>query len=58
MEGIRRSLHGMAKRTKFNSGLETGTSDLIEYFSLFEIEFNSFFPELINHVQLIKDTRN
>lgn len=54
MDGISRSLNGMASRTKFKSGLESGASDLIVNYSLFEKEFNTFFPELIEYVNKLK----
>ncbi|CAN5355611.1 acyl carrier protein phosphodiesterase [soil metagenome] len=54
VEGIGRSLNGMARRTKFNSGLETGIFELMSNYSLFDQEFNAFFPELIEYVNQLK----
>jgi acyl carrier protein phosphodiesterase len=54
MEGINRSLNGMARRTKFKSGLESGASDLLLNYTLFDQEFNAFFPELIEYVNQLK----
>lgn len=51
IEGIDGALRGMARRTKFKSGMETGTSDLIKHYQEFEDEFMIFFPDLILYVK-------
>lgn len=48
--GIERVLKGMARRTSFESGMETATEELVEYYSLFEDEFKRFFPQLRDFV--------
>ncbi|MDQ3534863.1 MAG: ACP phosphodiesterase [Bacteroidota bacterium] len=50
-KGIEEALQGMAKRTKFKSGLETGTDELLIYYKEFEEEFMDFFPDLIKYVK-------
>lgn len=45
-EGIHRALSGMARRTRFRSGMENAVHDLTEHYDLFREEFESFFPEL------------
>lgn len=49
IEGIGRALSGMARRTKFDSGMENSVEDLIEGYDNFLQEFQSFFPELIEY---------
>ena len=46
LEGIERVLQGMAHRAKFESNMEHSIQDLKEHYSLFNNEFNLFFPEL------------
>ena len=48
IEGIGRALTGMAYRTPFHSGMENATHDLQEHYSLFQAEFEAFFPELVD----------
>ena len=40
---------GMARRAKFNSGMENAVTDLVANYTLFEDEFRAFFPEMMNH---------
>lgn len=44
--GIQRALSGMARRTKFHSGMEESGDELVKYYGEFEAEFMEFFPEL------------
>ncbi|MDQ3393788.1 MAG: ACP phosphodiesterase [Bacteroidota bacterium] len=44
------ALKGMARRTKFKSGMETGVEYLQLHYLEFEQEFLLFFPELIKYV--------
>jgi acyl carrier protein phosphodiesterase len=46
VEGIRRSLTGMAKRTRFDSKMEQAHLALIEFEDEFEVIFFAFFREL------------
>lgn len=50
--GIERVLKGMARRTPFESGMETATEELVEYYALFEQEFTHFFPQLRHFVEM------
>jgi len=51
LEGIRRAMSGLSRRTKFESNLEQAPLDLTKHFSLFQQDFEVFFPELILHTQ-------
>jgi acyl carrier protein phosphodiesterase len=46
LEGIHRSLSGMARRTPFQSRMEEAVIDLREHYKDFEKEFMEFFPQL------------
>ncbi len=50
LEGIQRALEGMARRTRFESGMETATEKLKNNFETFSQEFHVFFPDIIRHV--------
>ncbi len=50
IEGIKRTLGGMARRSKFENNMHLGTTHLQEFYSEFENEFLEFFPQLIEHV--------
>ncbi len=50
MGSLQKRLSGMAKRTKFDSGMENAVYDLRENYDLFLQEFRNFFPELISYV--------
>jgi acyl carrier protein phosphodiesterase len=49
--GIARTLEGLSKRVAFANKMHLASSDLSAYYSEFEEEFNSFFPELINFAE-------
>lgn len=49
IEGIRRSLTGMARRTGFKSGMEHAHLELERNFEAYEKEFHEFFPQLVEH---------
>lgn len=51
IDGIDRALTGMSKRTKFESKMDVAVHSLEENYEEFKSEFNSFFPDLRNHVQ-------
>jgi acyl carrier protein phosphodiesterase len=46
LTGIERVFMGMSRRSKFNSGMETATIELQAHYSLFQSEFEAFFPDL------------
>lgn len=48
LEGIRRSLAGMARRATFNSKMDQAIEDLQSDHEAFQKDFNHFFPELVN----------
>lgn len=49
VEGIGRVMRGMARRTRFESGMETATNLLEKHYDEFRLEFGQFFPELIKN---------
>jgi len=51
IEGIRKALEGMSRRTKFDSKMEQAPISLQEDYDSFKNEFNRFFPMLQNHVK-------
>lgn len=50
IEGIERALEGMARRSRFVSGMEHATENLKQNYATFNREFHSFFPQIIRHV--------
>lgn len=46
LKGIGRACAGIARRTKFDSGLEKGPEDLLLHYTLFEEEFRLFLPDI------------
>lgn len=50
LEGIKRSLTGMSRRTTFISNMETATVELEKNYAFYETEFLTFFPELQEYV--------
>lgn len=50
LTGIERVFRGMARRTRFVSGMERATEDLRKDYPLYEGEFLRFFPDLVRHV--------
>jgi len=55
VEGIGQALSGMARRTKFDSGMEKATEYLKSHYEIFDSHFRLFFPILLAH---ITDFRN
>ena len=51
VEGIRRSLTGLSRRTAFLSNMETAADELQLNYDLYFQEFNNFFPELLAFVK-------
>jgi len=54
LTGIERVFQGMARRTRFASGMERATDDLRRDYGLYESEFLRYFPELIQYAAEIK----
>jgi acyl carrier protein phosphodiesterase len=44
--GITKVMQGMSRRATFDSGMQTSTEELNEYYGAFHDEFREFFPEL------------
>ena len=51
VEGIHRALSGMARRTKFESGMEKASKNLKEHYDMYEKEFKDFYPLLMEFSQ-------
>jgi len=51
LEGVHKVFCGMAKRTKFESNMETGVEDLKEKYDEFKADFTDFFPQLKEFVK-------
>jgi len=49
IEGIRRSLNGMARRSKFETNMPEAIHELKIFNEAFNEEFNAFFPQVISH---------
>lgn len=47
IEGIHRALHGMSRRTRFESKMDESVDELKTHYELFRKEFELFFPDLI-----------
>lgn len=47
--GIQKSLQGMSRRTKFDSKMDESIMELVQYHREFELEFLTFFPEIVDH---------
>ncbi|MGI9545525.1 MAG: ACP phosphodiesterase [Cyclobacteriaceae bacterium] len=47
IEGIQKTLSGMAKRTKYQSNMEKATIELEAHYEQFHREFHQFFPEVM-----------
>ena len=51
LSGLDRAFKGLAKRTRFESGMEFAKDYLIKNYDWFEENFNSFFPDLISFAE-------
>jgi acyl carrier protein phosphodiesterase len=49
IDGIGKILHQMDHRTKYNSNMKAATKELQLHYPLFEMEFTSFFDEIIKY---------
>jgi acyl carrier protein phosphodiesterase len=47
IEGVRRALAGMSRRSRFNPELERAADDLYELYEDFNHDFNNFFPDIM-----------
>lgn len=52
MKGLQRSFEGMARRAKFDSGMDKVITDLEKDYELYREEFMAFFPDMIEYVNL------
>ncbi|TVR42866.1 MAG: DUF479 domain-containing protein [Bacteroidia bacterium] len=50
-DSLRRNFAGMARRTPFDSGMETAVEYLLRHYKDFEEEFRLFFPDIVNFVE-------
>ena len=50
IEGVKRSLGGLARRTKFHSGMENAHKELERHYMFFQSIFHEFLPDLIRFV--------
>lgn len=55
LEGIQFALSGMARRTSFDSGMEKAVKNLTDDYQQFEMEFQSFFKEILSHIHNFTD---
>lgn len=51
VEGIHRTLSGMAQRTSFVSNMEFAQEELLQYYDEFNAEFQSFFVDIQTYVK-------
>jgi acyl carrier protein phosphodiesterase len=58
IEGIHKALIGMSRRTKFDSKMDESVTELRNYYSDFQVEFESFFPELKKFSDAFMATNN
>jgi acyl carrier protein phosphodiesterase len=56
IEGVERALGGMARRTKFESGMDRAGQNLRQDYDIFKAHFESFFPQLISHARAVRST--
>jgi len=55
IEGVKRSLGGLARRTKFHSGMENAHKELERHYMFFQSIFHEFLPDLIRFVDNNED---
>ncbi len=51
IEGIDRVMQGMARRARFESGMEHSAKELVVNYEAYKEEFSSFFPEIQQHIR-------
>jgi acyl carrier protein phosphodiesterase len=54
IEGIEKVMQGMSRRASFISGMETAAEELQKDYEAYKTEFQSFFPDLQQHVFQMK----
>lgn len=54
IEGIDRAMRGMARRARFESGMERAAGELRAHYAEYRAEFMSFFPQLQEHIRTFK----
>lgn len=54
IEGIEKVLQGMARRTSYQSGMETAVYNLLDNYTEFEKEYLQFMPELVKQSELYR----
>jgi acyl carrier protein phosphodiesterase len=54
VEGMDRAFKGLARRTKFKSGMEYAVRDLRKDYALYQEEFEGYFPQLVQYVGVLK----
>jgi len=55
VEGIDRVMKGMARRARFESGMERSAEELLANYAEYEKEFHLFFPDLQQHMQSLHE---
>jgi len=58
IDGIQKTLSGMSRRTKFESGMERATDNLLKDYVLLEDEFQEFFKNIIEHIHNFTEQLN
>ena len=58
VDNIGLALKGMSMRTKFDSGIENGRDELIEFYDEIKYDFHNFFPELVVFSNQVIDLQN
>lgn len=56
MDGLQRSFEGLARRARFDSGMEKVVFDLQKDYEQYREEFMAFFPDMIEYVKLTRLT--
>ncbi|GAB4036665.1 acyl carrier protein phosphodiesterase [Spirosoma gilvum] len=56
LEGIDRSLKGVARRTAYPSGLDTAIEDLERYYTEIGEHFTNFWPNFVTSIQNVRTT--
>jgi acyl carrier protein phosphodiesterase len=51
IEGIDRSLKGLANRTPYPSRMDEAAGDLVKYYDYLESDFRKFFPDIISYFE-------
>lgn len=57
-QGIKLALSGMARRTRFESGMQNAVNELYQEYDLFKGEFQAFFPSVIESTEQFRTQLN